>query len=573
MVNKNKAEAVIPHLFFCGFSLVCVVLWWRGTLPFPFLGGDTALHASYAAAIGNPEAFGNDVTLFQWENFSFFRLLHIPLLLAAEYIFGDFGTGFLVVLFLGIILQMSGFYLLGIRLIDDKYPALFLAIASTGFVNLGVDYWGVFHEFEPRVFYQGLFPFLILAFVKFRDTPALWPGLFVVHGILIWVHPPSVPIVALSTLVGLICFKPKTWSFNQFFVWSILCGLSFLISSSPFAFIFVYERPFGETANYQDMIANYKQFAGNHYLDAFAYLNYYMGSAIMRYVLPVWGFLGAIAVYLSVPTARRALGFLVITTLSVCVFSIGISYSEQVYSEAFQKLPLIFDFIRGFRYSLPLMLTLAIWGTSVWFKKYGRGISIMTTISLCVVWIGITRPGSIPFRATWSCFLSGQFLCPSHHMTKDLLALNFIKYGLPNGAKILPIFTESKHRIDFVSAIRYYSYKPVLFSFKDICHILYDSQSLLPEWIKSRDALNVITSETSGHQRARKIAALGSQLNADYIVTDLPLSVKHILTIGEQSYGDGHFLIIRVNRRESLRKNYALTTNPRLELQEIIHDL
>ena len=49
-----------PYVGIFFYALACTVFWWRGEVPFPFLGGDTALHASYAAAIFVPEAFEND---------------------------------------------------------------------------------------------------------------------------------------------------------------------------------------------------------------------------------------------------------------------------------------------------------------------------------------------------------------------------------------------------------------------------------------------------------------------------------------------------------------------------------
>ena len=80
----GKVDFLAAGVFFF-LALICSLFWWQGFIPFPFLGGDAGIHASYAAAFRYPQLFANDPILNTVENFSFYRIFHLDLLLYILY--------------------------------------------------------------------------------------------------------------------------------------------------------------------------------------------------------------------------------------------------------------------------------------------------------------------------------------------------------------------------------------------------------------------------------------------------------------------------------------------------------
>ena len=540
----DTSDFLFIFIFVCT-SAICVLFWWRGFLPFAFLGGDTGLYTAYVAALIDPDAFAKDATLYTEANFSFYRILHLPLIIFMNDIFGHLGTSHLAILAPGIFIQMLGFYLLGRSLFKSKIPAFFLALVSIGKLDMGIDYWGIITDYEPRMLYQTLLPFVLLGIVKFAPNPRTWPWLMAAQGLLVWVHPPSAPPVALATLIGLFCYAPASWTYMRQLKWAFISGLVFLAVCMPFVLSFSGERPHGQLGNYNEMISIYRSVLGSFYLDAIENAKMYMQGAPFRYFLISWAVLGALAAWHCVKGQKRDIAFLIVTLIALVLASISIAWVDQVYSETSQSLPLFYDMIRALRLIVPFMLILAVWGTSLWFEKYGRFVSIISVTLVSLLWLGVNRPGSIPFRATLSCFAKGQVLCADDHMKYDFPVLEYLRTNVPGGSLILPVLS-SDHNIDFPQAIRYHSYQPVAYSYKDVNQVLYNNHELLPQWLERRSAITQIQSENDNIKKAAKISALAIKTKADFVVADYIIPDDLVALIGSKTGNFERFTLIRV---------------------------
>ena len=194
---------------------------------------------------------------------------------------------------------------------------------------------------------------------------------------------------------------------------------------------------------------------GGSYLNTFETFYIYTQSSIFRYLLVPWSLLGAVASYFCIKSHRKDLGFIIITAVALLISTLTIVWVDEIHSKATQCLPLFHDLIRGFRLIVPFMLILAVWGTSLWFERYSRLTAVSVVRALSFLWLGLNRPGSIPFRDTGSCFSSGRFLCENEHMKFDLPVLEFLKTERPHGSLVFPIlgkYHRAYHNVEFVQA-------------------------------------------------------------------------------------------------------------------------
>ena len=545
-LNWNRLDFV-AICFFLLLALSCSFFWWQGYLPFPFLGGDAALQASYVAASRYPEAFVNDPVLYAARNYSFYRIIHLDLLLFLEPIFGDFGTSYLALLAPGTFIQLFGFYLLGRYLFENKLYAFLLAVVSIGKLDLVIDYWGTYPDFEPRILYQVFLPFVLSAIINFGPKPSAWPWLLAWQGLLVWIHPPSAPPFALATLFGLFCYKPASWSIGRCVVWAIFSGFIFLAVCSPYILSFSDDRPHEKVENYNEIIAIYRSFLGRYYLDVVQHILLFTEGKSFRYFLIPWSILGAVCAYkYAGEHKQRDVNFMIVTLLSLAVIAPGVALADQIYSEMTQNLPLFYDMIRSFRLTVPIMLMLGIWGVGLWMQRHGSSSAIVALSLISFIWLGINRPGSIPFRSSTKCFLQGQILCENSHRQAVFSALEFLRNEVPFGTLILPILN-GPNNINFVQAIRYYALKPVVYSYKDGNTILYNNHDMLPNWLERRSAIAKINNGDLDEKNMRSIRRLAQKNGAGIIVMDFKVSDKMSSIIGPKIGKFDTFSIIAVN--------------------------
>ena len=505
-------------------AILCMLLWWRGQYPFPHLGGDSSDIASFAAAWLHPDKFVTDPTLGRVEIFGTYATIHIPLLIGLNYIFADFGTSVMILLVPALFTQAIGFHLLGLYLFGSRFPAILLALLSFGTVSLTLDYYGTYIEPQPRLLFLSLFPYVLLYLFRNADRPSMWVVAFAALGLLMYVHPVSTPTVALACWMAMWALHPKDMPISSRLRWMLTAGFTFLLVVAPFMVIYLSTRAYGTVENYQLFAKIHLQF-GLEFNDYKRYLADVLTRWETRILLPAWGVLGFLAVYILAPKARQYCAFFIIWTLTIIAGSVGITAIEQFISQITQTRPVEIDLIRNIRYvCLPLIL-FGVWGSWLSATTALPGQKgVIAAAMICLVWLGFNRPGSIPFRATLNCISQGGFFCKPQKWIQDKAALDFIK-NLPNGARVLPIIDYTRR--PFSLAIRYYAMKPLAWTYQDgVSALGYSDFNALERWWTVYRQLQKAKSITDHRARSKTLFKIAENLKTDVIASEIILDNK-----------------------------------------------
>lgn len=494
--------------------------WWRGMVPFPLLGGDAGNVASYAAAWLEPEAFAGDDALGDAGNFRFYATVHVPVLIFLEKIFGDFGTAFVALLWVTMLIQSMGFYRLGSVVFESGLGAWLLGLLSFGTVPLTIDYWGTYHDAQPRFVFGAVFPYLLASAIGWAREPDKWPRLFVAHGLASYIHPVSGPSVALASWLMLAMRGP---GHTPAFPWSIRllkAGVAYLIVFLPFALNYLTSREYGQTGDLETMLATYAGLFGREYIDGLFYVQRIM-SAWQTWILAAWGAAGATAVWWLSPERGAQVRLLVLWLGGVVIASLGVTLAEQALSRALGALPPEIDTIRNVRYVFPVLLVCGLWGTmAVARKTLPSPFAAMAISFVAFAWLAANKPGVIPARETAACLMKGRVLCPPQEWIERQIVLEWLRREAPRGAKILPALDRYRTAIEISLALRYHARLPVVFSYKDGGSTLgYGNHTALPQWAR---ILRRLENAYETHD-TNAIFTLAEELDAILVLTDFAL--------------------------------------------------
>ena len=469
---------------YLAISSVLTLSWWRGLSPFPFLGSDAGNIAGYAAAWADREAFSGDPVLGDVNNFRFYATAHIPALIALRWVVGDFGGAFLVLLLATMLVQAWGFYRLGKLLFENRLGAWLLGVLSFGTVSLTIDYWGTYHDAQPRFVYAAILPYLLAAAIRRANQPLAWPGLFLAHGLASYVHPVSGPSVALATWLMLLARGPRGLSPPAWIAQLIKAGAIYSLVFLPFAVNYLMGREFGRTADFESMMATYIDLLEAVHIDGMLYVRTIMTAWQAWLLLPAWGLAGAAAVWRLAPEKRGQLGLLALWLAGIVAASLGVTLVEQAVARALRVLPPEIDTIRNVRYVFPVLIVWGLWGTLLFAGRVfsGRGAAMAATL-VALAWFAANKPGVLPTRATLACLGQGRLLCPPADWVDRGQVLEWLKRNIPRGTKVLPALDRHERSLDVGVAVRYHARLPVAFSYKDGGTTLgYANDAALSQW-------------------------------------------------------------------------------------------
>lgn len=504
-------------------SALSALAWWRGVVPFPFLGSDSGNIASFAAAWAHPQFFQGDMVLSDPANFRFYVNGLIPLLIALERLFGDFGTAFIALLGPTFLVQALGWYVLGRLLFADRWAAFLLALLSFGTVSLTVNYYGLYVNPEPRVIFQAVLPYLLAGMLRYGPNPASWPWLMAAHGLSVYVHPGSAPTVAFASWLGLWALCPPAWSFWTRAWRTAAAGAVFLAVAAPFLGVYLDNHEHGAVTDYARMIHILGTIYGTHYVDVVNYLQMFFSKWTVRYLLPAWAIAGVALLYLNRGLDRRRALFWVLWLSGVVLASVGTTWVEQTITRRLEMLPPEVDLVRNIRFVVPIAVLFGLWGlvsTRAWL---GRRAWYGVSLCMVVLWLGFNRPGSVPFRATLACFKSGAVLCPRERWMDELAVLDALK-ALPKGTRVLPALDPGRG-LDLSLAVRYYALKPAVFTFKDSAALGYANHRGLERWLSVKARMDgLLAMKNDGPAKTNRAFRIARELGAQVLIADFPLN-------------------------------------------------
>jgi len=497
---------------------------------FPFLYSDAANIASFAAALDQPTLFNNDPLLANNMNFAWYNTIHIPLIRFLGKVLEDYGAAFALLIFPACLLQLFGFYLLGLSLFKDKFWAFLLAIITFIPVRLNLgEFWGGYGDINPRVLFQSLLPFILAAVIKWGSNPKYWPYLMGLIGLSVYIHPVSTPAWGLAIIGGL-WFQAPDIKPNKKIRLFILPALIFLVVIAPFAWNYISRTAFGDSTllDYGMLITIMKRRFIPGFLDLRrGFIDFLRIAVLSDWInFSLWAWTFSAGILYGITKLRKKgqwYGFTLAAWWAGIIFtSVLIPIVDHKVTASMNRVPFEVDLIRGLRYTIPLILITSFLLVRDIAREINHKfnnkiipiISVLSAIGFVLLWIGQNGFFNHPhINRIISCVRQGSITCPlSIEDQQRIDFLDAVKEKTSPGSRIM-----SKHFDDL--AIRYHSLRPLVYSFKDGGAFLYANHVQLLEWYEQFNEMNALE-QIQNDRRAYldNYLKLGIKYGADYLV-------------------------------------------------------
>jgi hypothetical protein len=516
---------------FFGFTLLFFLGRWNGLTPFIDLDQDAEIVNSYAASLDNPGMFTGDPLFADPSNFGYYVSFQVPLVRLLKTMVGDYGTAYIALLIPFMLLQMTGFYVFGRVLFRGRLFPFLLAILSTFLINTrSWDYWGVFNDPQPRMMFQSLLPWVLaLVIVSINKVGLRWL-VFACLGIMIYIHPVSIPAIAFAIWFGYLCVKPKDSQWGPHFLKMLGFGLVFLLFTIPFFWKYLGNREITETINldYQTAISFLKGiFPGTFELRL---TQAQMIAGVLQSGLVLAAYVGAVMVY-RFSRERERFWMVMAWIAGILIVSIVFNGLEQQIEYRLQILPVLMQLNRGLRYTVPLMEVLALWPLALLWERADeiqglrivyKAISVLTGILLLIIF-------SFRFPATFEtpipdyrfsalrCLATGRLVCPDPKLQDQTDMAEYIRIKTPQGSLFLSI-----PPLDMGGAIRYEALRPLAFDQKDMLRLSLSNVA----GAMALQPYNISWEEITLLPRDEQFVAFlefAEQRNTDFIVAQNPI--------------------------------------------------
>jgi len=443
---------IVIFLFFLTASLFFLGRW-NGLKPFVDLSGDGAYVTAYAASLDHPKAFENDPLFNNPGNFGYYVSLQVPIVRGLNTIFRDYGTAYITLLLPYIFLQLSGFYVFGRVFYRSRFFSLLLAILTTFLIDTqSWDYWGVYHDPQPRMMFQSVLPWLLTLVVLSIQKLRLRWLVFICLGLMVYLHPVSIPAIAFAIWFGYLIFKPEGRKWGRHLLELVGFGFIFLLFTIPFFTKYFSNRDLATTiqVDYDSAMVFLKETFIYTYRLQYTLANF--AKDMLHTGLLPFAYLGAIFVF-RVHAERPRLGLILAWMVGILFVSIGVSALEQQIEARFRVLPLLVDMARGLRYLIPLLEILILWPMALAWEKSNTETDMAVTCRLMLSILGILilliLRISFPYSFedpipdyrfnSFNCFSQGQLTCPSQPLQDKADVIEYIYNQTPEGSRLISI--------------------------------------------------------------------------------------------------------------------------------------
>lgn len=535
LLNDNKWHL----LSFFSFFLIAIVLTAGKTgsefhnyaLPTP----DAGVYISFVAAQEHPELFTNDPLLSSKENISDYRMFFYGQVKTLKKFFTNYGSAAMALVPLGIWIHLVGFYALGWVLFRRPLEAILTAILLSSPINLGFlrDFWGITLEPIPRFFYQGFLGLLVAFALHSGSNIKRWPLIFGFAGFINYFHPLSTPPIAIGIALSL-WVSVKNESLLRKFLMMILSGMIMVIILIPFLQTFFSSVDVGDQSpipyeiTAPIVVERLSSFSLHPEQAVLSFINGFKdpGGQILWILAWIIALAGAV-VFLK----RKSVEFIPFWSVWWIIVGIFIGAGILPIIEHFiyasqNTFPLEFEMYRGMRYIVPLLLGLNLF--TIWkfteIKNWPRKIAVLASIISLAGWgyygvIFQKADVAYSLRQSAKCFARGEIFCELSRRDKDFIdAMDALRTQTPSGAKILSEGQEI--------AIRFYSMRPLVYSYKDGPPFAYTNHQSLMTWYKDYQTMNEII-RMRKHAFRRKgfinnLLKFAYAKDADYLVLSEP---------------------------------------------------
>jgi hypothetical protein len=503
---------------------------WNGLKPFVDLKGDAAYVTAYAASLDHPKAFVGDPLFNDPENFGYNDSLQVLVLRRLNTYIGDYGTAYIILLLPFIFLQLSGFYILGRVFFHSRFFSFLLAILTTILIDTqSWDYWGVYYDPQPRMMFQSVLPWLLTLVILSIQRPHLRWLVFICLGIMIYLHPVSIPSIAFAIWIGYLIVKPEGLKWGRHLCELTGFGLVFLFLTIPFLSKYIENRDLVATVqvDYDTAIAFLKETFIYTYRLQITLANF-VKDLLQTGLLPL-AYLGAIFLFRS--ERERPRFYLVLAWIAGILFvSIGVSALEQQIEFRLRILPLFVDMARGLRFLIPLLELIILWPMALGWEssRAGTDLAIVRRLALSIlgiivlIFLNLSFPNSfevplLDYRfKTISCISQWHLTCPSQTLLDQEKVIEYIRSNTPEGSRLI-----SLPPADIGGAIRFQALRSESFDPRDMIRLTLGNLAGAIKLRSENAAWEIITSLPADKQ-LQPFLEFAAGRNTDFAVIKSP---------------------------------------------------
>jgi hypothetical protein len=526
----------IVILFFLFLSIIFFLGRWNGLSPFIDLHGDAAYVSAYAASLDNPGAFTKDPLFNNQTNFGYYSSLQVPLIRLLTKFTGDYGFSYVILLIPYVFFQLSGFYFLGKVLFNSRFFSFLLSLITIPiyYAQAG-DYWGVWLDPQPRMMFQTVLPWLLVLVIFSIPRPRLRWLVICLLGMMIYIHPVSIPGIAFAIWLGYLVFKPSGMVWRVHLLNQFLFALVFLVFTLPFISQYVRNRDLlvGQTVDYPTARSFLEQLFPATFQIRATFINY-INAGIISFLLPL-AYFGSVVIFRH-PSERQKLGLVLTWISGILLITVGFGTLEVFIETKTHTLPVLLDLVRGLRYVIPLLQILVIWPLALWWNDSRRNseFAILRRIGLAGVGIGVMllfitaypktflvqfpnfKIPEFHFR-TLTCLKNGKIVCPSPELIDTISVLDYLRNHTKSGSSVISV-----PPVDMNGAVRYFANRPVAFDPSDLPRL---APGNITEAITLQDDTRIWSSidNLPADQKLENYIEFSAKRLADFMVVKNPI--------------------------------------------------
>ena len=106
------------------------------------------------------------------------------------------------------------------------------------------EIWGLWRDMIPRFLFQALLPFVSAGLMRWGKNPKSWPWLMAAIGLLVYIHPVSLPTWGMALGLSFLLLSPPM-PLKQKLMRLAMAGLLFLLVVLPFTINYLSTTTFG----------------------------------------------------------------------------------------------------------------------------------------------------------------------------------------------------------------------------------------------------------------------------------------------------------------------------------------
>lgn len=535
---------LLALLTFLAFAALYFLGKLQGNYPLVVLTGDAGNIASYAAALDHPDRFAADPVLGNPANLGIYATVHIPLIRFLARLTGNYALAYAWLVLPQTFLQLTGFYLLGRLLFRSRFWAYLLAwLTAMTYTRIGLgEIWGVWPDALPRVTFQALLPFLLALVLLWKDSPHRWPGLMLLAGLLVYVHPISAPAWGLAIWLSLWALAPRPWTCKRRLLVMLGLAFLFLLALGPFAWNYLSYRGGDTAADYETVMTVLRTYWPKNLLDVPAALADFLWNATRSLLLPLavigmllagqsFGavrkpFQGVHSNQAESPTDSRqafrlTYSVVLLWLLGIFLASVVLPSTARLIEARLGLLPVETEFLRGIRYFVPLLLFFWLWPLAEWTSRPISPRLRLALMALGVLLVGFwgatNRPAVGDMLDAARCLARGRLVCAAPRPLDDLILT--LRDETAPGASVL-FFTQDPGRTSQTLTVRYLALHPLVYTPRDVGLLGYGNRAALESWLATTRQVEALRLETEEAARLTGIVSLAQSLGADYLALD-----------------------------------------------------